>query len=308
MHFDMKKTAIRILFPTLLLFFVWGCKKESTNPFSDVANFSKGAYLNLDSTLNTNLNFSQITTSEIGIKVSQFPGGQDVDKIQVFAVQGSTYDTTQWKLVKTVPYTGGGTALTVTGAELGAALGVAPTELEPGSSYTFYNRVFTKSGQSFDVNNTSDNGGSGFVNGPTYHGAMFFTAYIVCPFVAPVGGTYKVLRDDWADWKVGDLVQVLDGPAGSNSIDLSKVWPNNDIGDVVSPLIVKVDPATGVASVPKVNFGDYGGGYNMTAESDDAGFVFSCTGYIKLTMNLVADGPGGNAYDNGPTTLILQKQ
>lgn len=309
----MKKiVASQVVLIALVLFAALSCKKETTNPFSDVANFAKGAYLTLDTTLSTNLNYSQLSSSQVGVKVSQYPGGQEIDRIRIYAVQGSTYDTTKWKFVKSVPYSGKGTSLTVTGAELASALGVSLNSLPPGSNYTFYNRVISKSGAAFDVNNTSNNNGSGFITGPTYNGAFFFNAYIVCPFTAPVGGTYKVVRDDWADWNTGDLVQVMDGPAGSNTIDLSAVWPNPAYGNLVNHLIVKIDPATGSASVPKVNFGDYGGGYNMTAQGsnagDNAGFVFACTGYIKLTMNLKANGAGGNGYDNGPTTLILQKQ
>jgi hypothetical protein len=139
----------------------------------------------------------------VGITVSQYPNGEAVDHILIFATPGTNYDTTQWHLVKQVPYTGNGTELSLTGAELGQALGVDPTTFAPGSFYTFYTRVVTKSGKSYDVNSTGDNGGGGLVTGTYYYSAFSFTAYIVCPFVAPVAGTYEVIRDDWADWEPG---------------------------------------------------------------------------------------------------------
>jgi hypothetical protein len=275
------------------------CKKTdgSINPFSSVSNFAIGSYLLLDSTISNKMNYSAITTSSVGILVHQYPGSEQVDHIDIYATAGSTYDTTKWHKVKTVAYAAtGSTTLSATGAELATALGVPPASLAPGSSYTFYNRIFTKSGKKYDVLNTGDNSGSGLISGAYYNSAFSFAANIVCPFVAPMAGTYKVvIDDDWQDWNDGDLVQVTDGP-GANQLNLSKVWPNPAYGTIVSPLVVQVDPATGAATVPTVTFANYG--YLVTATSG-TGFVFSCTGLIKLVINL---GPYGN------NRLVLQKQ
>ncbi|HTQ26587.1 MAG TPA: hypothetical protein VMI35_00590 [Puia sp.] len=309
----MKKFLIITAVIVGVLFLANSCKKTggNINPLSSVSNLGVGAYLVLDSNINLNLNYAQIATSTVGIIVHEYPNGQPVDHVIIYAAAGSTYDTTQWHLVKTVSYTGKGTQLTVSGAELGQAFGVDPTTFTPGSFYTFYTRVVTKSGATFDVNNTGNNSGSGLVTGAYYYSAFSFTAYIVCPFTGGMAGSYTVIRDDWDDWSPGATVTVTDGP-GANEVNLSQVYPNPSYGTLVNPLVVDVDPASGTAYVHKVNFGNYGGGYNMTAQGtgsgDNAGYVFSCTGYIKVTMELIANGPGGNGYDNGPTTLILQKQ
>jgi hypothetical protein len=117
-------------------------------------------------------------------------------------------------------------------------------------------------------------------------------------------GNYKVLQDDWADWSVGDVVQVTDGPA-ANQINLSKVWPNPAYGSIVNPLLVNVAPANGVAKVPLVTFGAYSP--LTTAQgangSDVAGYVFSCTGFITLSMKVVYNGS-----NQGNLKLVLQKQ
>lgn len=295
-----------------LLVLTNSCKKTggSINPLSSVSNLGIGSYLTLDSVLGQNLNYASLATSTVGIMATQFPNGEAISNIVVYAVQGSSYDTTKWAKVKTVAYAGAKTVISVSGAELAAALGGA-SAITPGSNYTFYNRIITKSGKTYDVNNTGNNSGSGLITGFYYHSAFYFSAYVVCPFVAPIAGTYKVIQDGWADWNPGDLVQVTDGP-GPNEVNLSQVWPNAAYGNVVNPLVVDVDPATGTATVKKVNFGNYGGGYNMTAvgvgANSVAGYVFSCTGYITLTMNVVANAAGGNGYNNGPTKLILQKQ
>lgn len=290
------------------------CKKtDGINPLADIKNLTTGSYLTLAEATNLNLNYSSIATSTVSIKVSQYltpgqttNGGGDVDKIKVYVVKGANADPASWKLVKTVTYNGPSTVLSATGAEVATALGTTPANLSPGGVYTFYNQVLTKDGRTFDISNVN----SALESLSTYNASFRWQAFVVCPFTGGMAGTYKVIRDDWADWTAGDLVQVKDGAA--NQIDLSLVWPNPAYGNLVKPLLVNIDPASGTAKVPKVNFGDYGSGYNMTAvgsnSGDVAGYVFSCTGYITLTMNLKADATGGNGYNNGATTLILQKQ
>lgn len=290
------------------------CKKtDGINPLADIKNLTTGSYLTLTEATNLNLNYASIATSTVSIKVSQYltpgqttNGGGDVDKIKLYVVKGANADPASWKLVKTVTYTGASTVLSATGTEVATALGIAPTALSPGGVYTFYNQILTKDGRTFDISNVNSN----LESNSNYNASFRWQAFVVCPFTGGMTGTYKVIRDDWADWSPGDLVQVKD--AGTNQIDLSAVWPNPAYGNVVNPLLVNIDPASGTAKVPKVNFGNYGGGYNMTAQGsssgDVAGYVFSCTGYITLTMNLKADATGGNGYNNGATTLVLQKQ
>ena len=155
------------------------CKKTdgAINPFSSVSNFAVGSYLLLDSLLNNKMNYSSIVTSSVGITVHQYPGSEAVDHIDIYAVAGTTYDTTKWRKVKTIAYAAtGSTTLSATGAELAAALGVTPSALAPGSSYTFYNRIFTKSGNRYDVNNTGNNSGSGLITGAYYGSAFSFAA------------------------------------------------------------------------------------------------------------------------------------
>ncbi|MBN8855942.1 MAG: hypothetical protein BGO55_15580 [Sphingobacteriales bacterium 50-39] len=304
----MKKLIILAISIAGLVLVINSCKKTggNINPLSDIKNLTVGSYLVLDSTINLNFDNTAMATSTVGITVSGYKNGEAVDHIDIYAASGSTYDTTQWHKVKTVSYTGKGTKLTVSGTELSAALGVSTTSYTPGSYYTFYNRLFTKSGKQYDVNNTGNNSGSGLVTGPYYYGAFYFTTYIVCPFTGGMTGTYKVIVDDWADWSAGATVQVTDGP-GANQINLSQVYPGG--GTVINPLVVNVDPTTGTASIPKVTFGRYGGpsSTQYTAEgtgaNDVAGYVFSCTGYITLTIDFQ-----GGGTDYGPNRLILQKQ
>jgi hypothetical protein len=303
----MKKLLIITISIACLVNIINSCKKTggAINPLSDVKNLTVGSYLVLDSTINLYFNNNQIATSSVGITVSGYKNGEAVDHIDLYVSADGTYDTTQWHKLKTVAYEGNGTKLMATGAEMAAALGVGTGTFVPGDSYTFYTRLFTKTGRTFDVNNTGNNAGSGLVTGPTYFGAYFFTTYITCPFTGGMAGTYKVLSEDKGDWHIGDLVTVKDGP-GANQIDLSLVYPGAG-GTIVKPLIVNVEPTTGRATIPLVTYGTYpSSASEFTAEgagdNDVAGFIFSCTGYITLTIELQ-----NKEKDLGPNRLILQK-
>jgi hypothetical protein len=301
----MMKKLTYLFFALVMLTAFSSCKKsgDSVNPLSSVDNLGTGSYLTLDKNINLNLDNTALATSTVGIQVTQYAGGQDIDHIDIFAAPAPSYDPTTWVKIKTVPYAGPKTSLTVTGAQLATALGKPISSFSPGTSYTFYTRITTKSGATFDVSNTGNNSGSGLITGPYYNTAFTFIAYIVCPFVGPIAGSYKVVRDDWADWSAGDIVQVTDGP-GANVVNLSQVYPNG--GTVVKPLLVNVDPATGTATIPKVNYGTYGGSPAIavgTGANGLAGYVFSCTGYMTLSID---QNVGGTDY--GANTLQLQKQ
>ncbi len=297
------KKIVNLLGIAAVLLFAVSCKKtDMTNPLGSIDNFGKGAYITLNSNINLNLNYAQVATSKVGVKIDQYNNGNDVDKIKLYVVAGSNIDATKWKLVKTVTYTGNGTELSATGTEIGTALGVPPSSLSPGTFYTFYNQIITKSGETYDINNTN----SALESGSFYNACFRWTASVVCPFVAPMAGTYKVVQDDWQDWSPGDLVQVTDGP-GANQLNLGKVWPNAAYGNVTAtPLVVTVDPATGTATIPASPAGVFWAtGYPGSASTGagSTGLVFSCTGRISLSIRLLYNGG-----DQGFNKLILQKQ
>ena len=276
------------------------CKKSGEqNPLADIANLGVGSYITLTSSGNANLSYNT-PTSKVSIKVTQYAGSGDIDKIVLYVVEGSNSNPTAWKKIKSIPYTGPGTELSATSQEIATALGRTVASLTPGNFYTFYNQVVTKDGRTFDISNTL----GALESNSNYNAVFRWQAYVTCPFMGPVAGSYKVLQDDWADWNPGDVVQVLDGP-GANQINLSKVWPNAAYGDIVSPLIVNIDPATGSAKVPLVTFAN---NYPGTATArgagagDVAGYVFSCTGFITLTMLVTYNGSS-----QGNLKLVLQK-
>ena len=308
----MMKKNIYILFALAMLITISSCKKTGSgvNPLSNYKNLAVGAYLTLDSTLNVNFNSTALATSTVGIEATQFPDGQAIQSIVLFVSTSTSIDTANWSKIKTIPYTGPKTKITATGQEMATALHEPLDYFQPGTNYTFFTRVITKSGQTFDSSNTGNDAGTGFLTGSTYHAAFTFTAFIVCPFIGPVAGTYTVKRDDWVDWNPGDLVHVSD--AGANQINLSQVYPGGPDGGIsTGKLIVNIDPATGTAYVPTEDIGNYGGGAEFSVTGfggavdpklgTQCGYVFSCTGYIGVTLDFTS-----SAGDYGPQTLILQ--
>ena len=292
----MKKISIYIsLFVGVMLF---SCKKtEITNPLADFKNLGIGSYITKVSVLNLNLDYN-VATSKVGITIDQY--GEDVDKVVLYVVVGANPTPSAWKKIKTITFTGTGTEVSATSQEVATALGVAVSALTPGNYYTFYNQVITKNGKTYDVSNTP----GALESNSNYNAVFRWQAYVTCPFTGGMTGNYKVLQDDWADWSVGDVVQVTDGPA-ANQINLSKVWPNPAYGSIVNPLLVNIDPANGVAKVPLVTFGAYSPLTTAQGAStgDVAGYVFSCTGFITLSMKVVYNGS-----NQGNLKLVLQKQ
>jgi hypothetical protein len=289
------KKIVSILLITSLVVSV-GCKKGDV--VSDVKALGTGAYVTLVKATNLRIDYANITNTSVSITVKEY--GNPVDKIKIYVTKGgSTSDKTKWKAIKEVPLSGE-TVLSVKATEIATALGVLPADIVPGGQYTLYNQVITKEGTIYDISNTP----SSFYGNSNYNMALLWTAVVVCPFVAPIAGKYKVVYDgDWQDWATGSLVDVLDGP-GANQVNLSKVWPNPVYGTAISPfLIVNVDPATGAATIPTGNWGDYGT-YITSTLSGSSGFVFSCTGDITLRIHVNATGFG----DQGFLSLILKKQ
>ncbi len=293
----MKKTYY---FLVIILFFVASCKKDSDfNNFYD--KVGKGSYLTLVQPGNSLLNGVD-PNSAVMLTVDK--NGAEVESINIYVSIANTTDTTQWKLIKNVPFSGP-TLLKVTNTEIANALGFTPGAIPPGNTYQLWNQVILKDGRKFSSFNTS---AGDLESQPAFNVAMHWSATIICPYTpATTTGAYMIVRDDWEGRPVNQVVQVTTGP-GVNDINLSQIWPDPaNTGSLVSPLTITVDPATGSVSVPDaVTFGKYTafGGYTaITVASGSSGFVFSCTGTIALTIHINAPPFG----DQGTAQLIIKK-
>lgn len=273
-----------------MLFTISSCEKDSKNPLDDAGVVPLGSYLTLVESINQNVDFSDATSS-VSIKVTGV--GSPVDKIDMLVVEGATLDVSAWKLIKSISYTGEGTELSTTNGEISAALGVP---LQPGVQYTIYNRVTTVDGRVFDLINAGPN-----VEAPDFASVFQWTVNAVAPYTGNMAGDYKVNVDAWVDYAVGTILTgaVIDGP-GANQITLN-VYPNPDFGSPLDPIIVDIDPATGVATVPAVLYGDYG----VLISCEGGGYVFSATGTVDLTLNHF-EGTPDNSYGNYRLVIVKQ--
>jgi hypothetical protein len=290
----MKKT---IYFFVLILLIAVSCKKSS----DFYEELGKGAYLTLVTQNNQLLNAVD-PTSTVSRVVSST--GEPVESINLYVSANNTLDKTQWKLIKNIPFNGE-TLVSASNTEIATALGFTPGAIPPGNIYYLFNEAVTKDGRKFSSANTSQIDLDGQ---PAFNSAMRWQATVICPYdPATTTGTYEVILDEWEGRPVGSTVQVTTGP-GVNDINLSQVLPypaNN--GTVATPLVITVDPATGVATIPTgVTFASYTdfGGYSGVTGVGSTGFVFSCTGTISLNIRISAPPYG----DQGFFQLIIKKQ
>lgn len=273
------------------------CKK--TEVISNVASLKVGSYLTLVQSINTNIDYGNLSTSTVSIKVKEYPGSSPVDIIKLYVKKGGIdANKANWKYIKDVPYSGE-TTLSVKATEIATALGLAtPSLLEPGATYTIYNQIKTKDGGTYDASNTA----AGFSGIAAYNMAMTWANVIVCPFVASAAvGTYKIIEDGW-DGATGDLVAVT---ATGSTATVTFLFPYADPPGK-NPVNITVNAATGAATVAKQTYGSYGAAFqNFTCETTAAGnWFFSCSGAITLSLKHVS----GSGTNYGNYTIRLQKQ
>jgi hypothetical protein len=276
----MRKIIAIGLIPVIIFFTIYACKKGEV--ISDYNSLKTGSYVKLVKAGNAIINYSNLAGSTVDVTVSEY--GDPIDKIKVYVTKGGTsLDKTNWKAIKEFAYSGE-TNLAVTATEIAAALGIPPADLETGATYTLYNELITKDGETYDIANTN----GGFAGNTNYNMAMTWTAVVVCPF-SPAGftGNFEVLQDDWADFNPGDVVSVTS--AGNDSIVLA-AYPNPNPpanGTNKKPITVKINAATGAATVASQTYGDYPG-FDTNLKVKTVGsnnWVFSCVGTITLKLN-----------------------
>lgn len=178
------------------------------------------------------------------------------------------------------------------------ATGVSVSGLPNGVNYAWTNNTLTISGTptSAGVTNFSLNSTGGCPSSSVSNNIIL--VHRNCAYTN-MAGSYKVIRDEWEDWSVNDIVTVNQGPT-ANTIDFSNVYPNRQIANVVNPLIINIDPANGSASINEpIQFERYSSGTVVTAYSVSGNF-YACDGIIKLSFDM-------GTYGSGIYAIFLQK-
>jgi len=281
----MQKISLYIL-AIVAVFVTNSCKKG--NVISDPSSLGIGSYITLVKTNNTIIDYSNLSTSKVSITVKEF--GSPVDKIKVYVTKGTTsLDRAKWKLVKEFTYSGE-TILDVSAIDIAKALGIPPTGLETGATYTLYNQVITKDGRTFDIVNTY----SEVAGNSNYNMVFTWAAVVVCPFVSTgFAGDFVVLEDGWADFSPGDILKVTAGADPAKQIKIT-AYPNPAFGANRKDIVVDINPATGQATVALQAYGDYGGEVIKTKTVGTNNYVFSCVGAITLRLNHTGNGNYGD--------------
>jgi hypothetical protein len=289
----MKKLLISIL-PIAIFLLVYSCKKGEV--VQDVKSLGTGTYLKLVTQGNTIIDYANLNTSTISQTVTKY--GDEIEKIKIYVTKGNvTLNKTLWKAIKEVPYSGD-TKLDVKATEIATALGIPPTSLETGGTYTIYNQAIGKDGRVFDIANIN----GGFAGNPNYGMAFTWAAVVVCPFNATgFAGNFRVELDEWADFAVGDIVTVDAATATSMTMT---VYPNPAVGGTNrKQIVVNINAATGAATVASQVYGDYPG-FDTNLKVKHVGvsnWVFSCVGTVTLRLNHTG------AANWGDYTLRLKK-
>lgn len=267
------------------------CKKKSDLVLSS-DQLGIGSYLKLDSTINRNINFADLNNTSVAINVSGY--GEPVDSVIIYVSPTNSIDKTTWRRIKGYKTVDNKAQLVVRATELAAALGIPPSSLVPGKQYTLFNEVVTAGGKRYSVVNTV----SDFESAVDYKMAMRWIATVICPFVpSQTAGTYIITVDRW-DGAVGEQAVVT---TTSNTVTITYLYPYASPDPGFRPVTINVDPATGVATMPKQTYGGYGPGFqNFTGQG--SGYVFSCTGTI--TLNVTHVSAGGTSYGTYPITLV----
>jgi hypothetical protein len=284
-----------------IAFAITGCYK-SGGEINIKDAYETGAYLQFNQTRVTaaapiRLIYADIATATASIKVKLNASGKPIDSVVIYT--GTSTDRSTWKKIKAVAFKDSGT-LSVNGTEIAAALGVPPSALAPGSSFTFYNEVVTTDRKRFSIANTA----AAFEAETGYNMALRWYAFVFCTYDNSVfNGLFKVVTDDWQDFAAGETVSVSSPVAGdANKIQII-AYPSPSYGTNRKPIVLTVNPSTNGVTVPFQIYGDYPPDVDFGALG--TGNVNSCTGTISLSLNHRQFSATGPNY--GIRSLILKK-
>lgn len=227
-----------------------------------------------------------------------FPQGAKPAKFDIVIIKNTDFAT-----VKTVAagVTTFPTSLAVTGVQLRTWFN-APIVL--GDSFTIGANVTTTDGRFYPAFSTvAQPYSSGILSAPGFSPSVTFSA--VCQFhitdYGAIGSTVQmtVVRDDWADYTVGQKIPVTIVDATHFSFKYAP--PIN-----AQPISIAVNPATNATSVAKQivgNYGDGNGNYSAVSPTGNpANFVFPC----NLTISVALDFTVAAGSVPGDFVLILQ--
>lgn len=324
---QMKKNLI----VTILLFAVvtgfYSCTTKTVNDFNDfVAGLGTGAYMKGkaffdpntnqwtdQSNLGNTLDAANLSTARIGVKVRQW--GDPISFINIYCVRNTDGNQANWKFIKKINIVDTNYFdIYVTAQEIATALGLQLNanagNFAPGSIFTCYVEVVTTDGKKFTANNSNFTAsGANF-----FYPVFSFRGSVICPYNPSVmAGNYRVVRDQWADWNVGDILTNIVTATSANTLTLTGVYPSPTYGTNARAVLVNIVPSSGVATITDQTVGDYfdtppNPNVPIAISTTGTGnFVYSCTGTITVALNFHVPGSPTLRYaSNQQLTLVKQ--
>ena len=281
----MKKILKIALSLTALLSILTSCEKD--NGKDPIFEYYQSEYyapyvrVVMDTQL---IDITQIESSSVTFKVDD-PGDNVASWSATVRLEGSTTtDDAAFRTVTSFPET-----FTYTMTELANLVGLDLADVVAGDKFIFSGESVGNDGKVLTVNDL----GPDLFGQPEQRNAYDFEIRISCPpLILPLNrsdyvGTGTIAVDDWADFGIGDPIEVQ---AGTNS---NEVWVRQTdnpyiVNASTAYLIVTIDTDTGDVTVQSNEDYDY---VDFKAEVVGTGFIDGC-GAIHFTQTFNTDAYG----------------
>ena len=272
----MKKILIFSLLFAAIAMLLGACRKDDNAKLPDLERVSWLPLLVKDPTANISISPSDAENFVGRFTIDEyFESGANPQKVDVVVIKNS--DKTNVKTIK-ADVTSFPATVEVTGAQLISLFGGT---IVLGDLFEIGVDVTTAGGKKFEAFPATGNAyASGIVAQPGSSPTITYLA--ACTFDKnSFNGNYKVVQDDWADFKAGDLIAVAPG-AGENQISIT-AFPSPAYGTNRKPMLITVDPATFAVTIPEQVIGDYDGAPPGATVRGD-GTVNPCGDEITLSV------------------------
>lgn len=289
----MKYIKICILSLLSILLIIFSCRDEDTlvlNP----DKIPHGIMVCLDEITSPVLNVADMENS--AFEANFFAPSDNVNTYVIMAQRIST-SVSEWVEVKRITDFPKNCSVSISAAEIADALDIDMNDFLPGDEIDFDAYAIGDNGDTAYWENLDQDLGTN----PGQKQGFRYVAYVSCPFnAAESAGTYKLIEEEAELMYDSDSTIVVVAGPGENQITIMNVFhhPYPDNPGSTYNVIVDVNPLTGIAMVGNQdawNSDNWGWGWGV-GTIEGAGFVFSCTGLIILSLEQYCGGNDFGAY------------
>lgn len=286
----MKKS---IIYTLLAAFVFFGCRKSDNPKLPEGLTSVPLPKITLDATSDKFINPGNPSLFKGKIIVDLYFAQDQPSKFDII-IKKTRGTTTKYKTlqadVTTFPI-----SISLTGQQL---IDLFAEPITGGDKFDIGADVTTKQGQKIEAfPEGASPYGSGFANFPGFSASVTFLT--PCAFVASAYvGNFTVLQDDWADYKVGDVISIKMVSATQISFEYA-VDPGT-----AKPIILTINPSDNSITVAKQVYGSYGGAsYSAESIAGSASAVNPCD--VSLSVRLTHTSAGQSPFN---ATIRLKKK